>query len=59
MNGAPALMASLCPRCRDPMRLSRKKFWVLQGLPVHLCGRCGYVEIGEDNDGLQTEMGQR
>jgi hypothetical protein len=33
----------------------RKTFWVLQGLPVYLCGRCGYLEVGEDNDGLQTE----
>jgi Zn ribbon nucleic-acid-binding protein len=55
VNRAPALMAPLCPRCRDPMRLSRKKFWVRQGLPVYLCGRCGYLEVGEDNDGLQTE----
>ena len=56
MNGTPAIMAPLCPRCLDPMRLARKTFWVLQGLPVYL--RCGYVEIGEEKDGLQTGKGQ-
>jgi ribosomal protein S27AE len=50
VNGAPALMAPLCPRCGDPMRLARKKSRLPQGLLVYLCGGCGYVEIGEPKD---------
>jgi ribosomal protein S27AE len=41
--------APLCPQCGDAMRLARKLPAVrpLSGLVVHLCGRCGYVQIAE------------